>query len=254
MESFVSLGRLHIPIFGLFAAAGLMAALALGLRTAVLARIDRDAFWDLGFVAVIGAFVISRVVLVLENIPTFVHYPLAVLELPLLTSAGLAGTALLAGWYAWKRKLPVFGVLDATAPCAALLLAFQSLGLWADGTRFGMPTTVPWGVGSSFGRVHPVELYATVAWAVICLGLMLILREERTRGETAASGLVLGGLAYALLAFFRLPNVLYGTQTLDSEQWHGVEMIVAGGLLLAWLYGVSERARNRTAEEVSRAV
>ena len=254
MESFVSLGRLHIPIFGLFAAAGLMGALALGLRTAVMARIDRDAFWDLGFVTVIGVFLISRAVLVLENIPTFLRYPLAVLELPLLTLSGVWLTVLLACWYGWKRGLPLLGVLDAAAPCAALLLAFQSLGLWADGTRFGMPANVPWAVGSSFGRVHPVELYGVIAWAMICLALMLVLRAERVRGETAGFGLALAGLTNALLSFFRLPDVLYGTQTLDSEQWHGLELVVLGAVLLAWRYAVAGKTQSSAPKEMSRAV
>ena len=42
MHSFLSLGHLHIPIYGLFAAAGLMCAMALGLRTAPLVIITFD--------------------------------------------------------------------------------------------------------------------------------------------------------------------------------------------------------------------
>jgi hypothetical protein len=48
--------------------------------------------------------------------------------------------------------------------------------------------------------------------------------------------------------------VLYGTQTLDGEQWHGVEMIVAGAVLLAWRYAVRERTQSSPREEMSRAV
>ena len=77
MESFISLGRLHIPIAGIFAAAGLMCAMVLGLRTAALAGVDPDEFWNLGFVTVIAALVISRAVLVIENLSTFLRFPIA---------------------------------------------------------------------------------------------------------------------------------------------------------------------------------
>lgn len=255
MESFISLGRLHIPIFGIFAAIGLMCSLALGLRTAVLARVDRDAFWDLCFVSIISAFLLSRTVLILENLTTFIRYPLAVLELPFITSSGVFATLLLSWYYMRRRKLPVLGTFDAAAPCVALQLAFLSAGLWFDGTREGMPSTLPWAVGSSFGRVHPVELYAVAAWSIVCGLLLLLLARRPVRGEIAGFGLVLAGLVIALLGFFRLPELLYGTQTLDSSQWRGIKMIVAGGLLLAWRYAVAGRSPATAApREVSRAV
>lgn len=253
MESFVSLGRLHIPLTGIFAAAGLMCAMTLGLRTAALAAVDPDAFWNLGFVSVLAAFVISRAVLVIENLRTFLQFPMAVLELPTLTLSGLLGTVIFSLVYLRTRRLPLLGVIDAAASCIALLLGFLSAGSWMGGTREGMPTTLPWSVGSSFGRVHPVEIYAALAWLVVSAALFWLLLRHPARGVTAGVGLVLGGLTHSLLSFARLPNQLYGNQTLDGEQWHGLELIVIGGLLLAWRFAVAERSASLSAGEVSRA-
>jgi phosphatidylglycerol:prolipoprotein diacylglycerol transferase len=254
VESFVSLGRLHIPVTGIFAAAGLMSAMALGLRTAVLAGVDPDGFWNLGFVSVLGAFVISRAVLVIENLSTFLQFPVAVLELPTLTNTGLLCTLVFAGVYLRRHKLPLLGVLDAAAPCAPLFLAFLSVGSWMGGTREGMPTTLPWSVGSSFGRVHPVELYSAIVWGMTCAALLVVLKRRPLRGELAGFGLVAAGLANALLPFWKLPNMLYVDQRLDAQQWRGVEMIVIGSLLLAWRFAVADRRGAGAAQEVSRAV
>ena len=230
-----------------------MCALGLGLRTAVLAGIDRDAFWDWSFATVVGAFLLSRAVLIAENVRTFLQFPMAILELPALSTSGLLVTAVFSFWYLRRRKIPMLGALDAGMPCAALQLGFMSAGLFADGTREGMPSTLPWAVGSSFGRVHPIEAYGILVWGAICLALLAVLRRRPLRGETAGFGLVLAGLANALLDFFRLPNVLYGKQILDGQQWRGVEMIVLGGVLLAWRYAVRARAARR-GEEISRAI
>jgi phosphatidylglycerol:prolipoprotein diacylglycerol transferase len=238
VQSFLSLGRLHIPVYGLFAAAGLMCAMALGLRTARLARVDRDALWDTWLVAVISAFVLSRALLVGENLRLFLHQPLLVLELPSLNHPGEFMTAVITLLYLKRRQMPLLNVLDAVAPSVALLWASLSLGTFAEGTREGMPASIPWAIASLFGRVHPVEIYAAIADTLLCGLLLWVLRRARMPGQTGAWGLALGGLILFVLQFFRLPVVLYSTSPLDGDQQRGLEMMVAGGLLLSWLLGV----------------
>lgn len=235
MHPFLSFGRLQLPVFGLFAAAGLMAAMALGLRTSRMAGIDRDAFWDLGMVAVFSAFLLSRALLVVENLRIFFSYPLLVLELPSLTAGGLLLTGIAALAYLTRRRLPLLGVLDAAAPCAALLGAALEFGRVADGTREGMPTKAGWAIGSAFGRVHPVEIYSAIGWLAVCAALLWLLARTRRAGETAAWGLVLGGLLVFALDFFHLPAVLYGNGWLDKIQWEAVALMGGGCLTLVFL-------------------
>ena len=239
MHPFLSLGRLQLPIFGLFAAAGLMAAMALGLRTARMAHIDRDAFWDTGMVAVFSAFLLSRALLVAQNLRNFFAYPLLVLELPSLTSGGLLLTALATAAYLRYRHLPWLGTLDAAAPCAALLASFVSFGLVADGTREGMPVASP-SIASAFGHVHPVELYSAIAWLALCVILLQVLSRATRPGQTTASALLLGGLTVFLLDFFHLPAQLYSSHWLDRIQWRALLFVAAGCLVLLALAGASE--------------
>ena len=253
MQSFLSLGRFHIPVFGLFAAVGLMCSMALGQYVARRARVDRDALWDAGMVTVFAAFVFSRALLVVENLRTFLSYPVLVLELPSLTKEGLILTAIVAVIYVRHRRLPLLNTLDAAAPCLVLLCAFLSLGRMAEGTRDGMTTTVWWAIPSSFGRVHPVELYAAMSCLILCCVLLWVLWHSQAPGETAAWGLILGGLLVFLLTFFRLPSMLYSTSMLDGDQARALGLIVAGSLLLAWRVGVGAQY-GRVAKDVDDAV
>jgi phosphatidylglycerol:prolipoprotein diacylglycerol transferase len=240
VHPFISLGRLQLPVFGLFAAAGLMAAMMLGLRTARMAGIDRDAFWDTGMLAVFSAFLLSRALLVVENMRLFFAYPLLLLHLPSLTDGGLLLAALVTALYMRRRRLPLLCALDAAAPCAALLAAVLAFGRFADGTREGMPMAWRWAVTSAFGRVHPVELYSAIAWLAACAVLLWVLRRAKRAGETAAWGLLLGGLLLFVLDFFHLPAVFYGNAWLDRVQWRALMLIGGGCLMLVSLTDVRE--------------
>jgi len=240
VHPFISLGRLQLPVFGLFAAAGLMAAMALGLRTARMAGINRDAFWDAGMFAVFSAFLLSWALLAVENLRIFLAYPLLLLQLPSVTDGGLLLAAVVTALYMRRRRLPVLRALDAAAPCAALVAAALEFGRVADGTREGMPMAWRWAVASAFGQVHPVELYSAIAWLATCFGLLWVLARARRAGETAAWSLTLGGLLLFVLDFFHLPAVLYGNAWLDRVQWRALMLIGVGCLILVSLMDVRD--------------
>ena len=49
-----------------------------------------------------------------------------------------------------------------------------------------------------------------------------------------------------VLQFFRLPVALYANSLLDGYQLRGLEMMVAGGLLLSWLLGIGAQPPLQT--------
>jgi phosphatidylglycerol:prolipoprotein diacylglycerol transferase len=124
--SFFQLGHLHIPIFGVVAAIGLMAALAFSQITARYADLDGAALWDAGLTGMIAVFVISRVLLVVFNLHSFLMYPVLLLAVPSLTSTGVLLTAAFLVVYLRRKRLPLLAVLDASAPCAASAASIPS--------------------------------------------------------------------------------------------------------------------------------
>jgi phosphatidylglycerol:prolipoprotein diacylglycerol transferase len=246
------LGRVHIPVFGAFAAVGLVAALWLSQKTAKRVGLDADKVWDAGFAAAVAAFVASRVLLIVMDPRSFLHYPLLVMSLPSLTYGGMMMTGLLVWlWLRWK-KLPFRDVLDAWAPCACVLAAVLQWGHWVEGTDAGMPTKMPWGHvtpgDSMLGPVQPVQLFSiTVALALGAL-LWWRLPQRKFAGEVAAWALALGGLAAFLLDFIRQPDALHGALPLDAGQMVAVAATMAGAWL--WVQGLPHPLRDNAAQRM----
>jgi len=231
-SSFLHFGHFHIPLYGICAAAGLMAALTLCQVTARQVRLDAAAVWDSVLAMVFAALLISRTLLVAGSFRSFLSSPLLVLALPSLNDTGILLTAIFMGFYLRWKKLPLLGFLDAVTPCFALVWAFLSLGNLLDGTRDGMPTEPLFGMAAgSSGKVYPIEFYTMITALILCGILIRILPRLRHAGLGWAAGLTLGGAAIFLLDFFRLPSALFVAAMLDPVQWLGLAMITVGGAL-----------------------
>ena len=230
-------GHITLPTFGVLAALGLMAALALSLRTAAIAGLSPDRIWDAGLFVLISAFVLSRLLLIVMYLHAFLTYPILLLAVPSLTPLGLLLTGAVTVFYLRVRRLPLLATLDAWAPCATLVWAFLALGHFAEGSDPGLPTTLPWGIAMVAGgiRVHPVALYAVIVAALLTVALLRDLRRRQRRGDTALLALATVGIAQFLLTFLRQPDPSseFLGDILDPIQWVAIGMIVAAGII--WL-------------------
>lgn len=214
-----------------------MAALALSLRTAVIAGINPDQLWNAGLFVLLSAFVLSRLLLVVMYLHAFLTYPILLLAVPSLTPLGLLLTSIVTVLYLRVRRLPLLATLDAWAPCATLVWTFLALGHYAEGSDPGLVTSLPWGRPMIAGGIplHPVALYAAMVAVVLTIVLLLHLRRRRRRGDTAALALAVVGVAQFLLTFVRQPDPAVEVlgNVLDPIQWVGLGMIVAAGII--WL-------------------
>lgn len=257
VPGFLRLGRLHLPVYGLFAAAGLVVALGLSQRTARFVGIPAEKLWDAGLFGMIAAFLASRLLLVVMDPQAFLRYPLLVLSLPSLTYGGMALTGILVAVYLRRKRLPLPDVLDAWAPCAALLGAVLSLGHYFEGTDAGMPTRLPWGIvtpgDTVLGRVHPVQLYALAAYLVLCVVLLRRLAGRLRAGEVAGYGLLAGGVISFALGMLRQPIDSFGDGWLDPPQWIAVGAIIVGVLVLAMKSQVRREKLILTTDDVIQA-
>jgi phosphatidylglycerol:prolipoprotein diacylglycerol transferase len=229
-------GHLLLPTFGVLAAVGLMAALTLSLRTAATVSLNPEAVWNAGLFAILSAFVLSRLLLVVTNLHSFLAYPILLLMVPSLTATGLLLTTLVTAIYLRLRHLPLLPTLDAWAPCATLVWAFLALGHFAEGSDAGLPTTLPWGISipPDPTRLHPIALYAAIAAALLTLALLRQLPRRHRPGDILALALAAAGAIQFLLTFLRQPslfNVLLDN-LLDPIQWVSLGMILTAGLIL----------------------
>lgn len=251
------LGPLRFPVYGLFATAGLLSALGLSQPAARRAGLRPEALWDAGIFAVATAFVVSRLLLIVQNWAAFRAMPLLVLALPSLTPTGIAATLLLTLGYLRRKRLPVRRALDAWVPPLCLLAAWLQLGHFFEGTEAGLPTTLPWGVFAAgdtvLGRTHPVQLYAVAA--ALGLGCWLYLRLPRRRfdGEVAALGLGVGGALAFALDMLRQPRPdtwpgINASLPLDASQM-AAALCVLAAILLWWRQPAGRPAAAQRAPE-----
>ncbi|MDE1154767.1 MAG: prolipoprotein diacylglyceryl transferase [Acidobacteriaceae bacterium] len=234
----IGLGPVRLPVFALFATAGLMAALTLSQRTARRLGLDADRLWDAGIFAVAAAFVASRALLIAQNWKVFRMAPMLVLALPSLTGSGILLTALATLLYLRAKRLPLRRSFDAWAPSMALLTVFLQVGHFFEGTEAGMPTAKPWGIltpgDTVLGRTQPVQLFAATLALLLTLWLYRGAAHTSLRaGALAARAFLFGGLASFLLDMLRQPVAQDASLPLDPSQIAALAAIAAGSLL--WL-------------------
>jgi phosphatidylglycerol---prolipoprotein diacylglyceryl transferase len=229
-------GHLLLPTFGVLAAAGLMIALTLSLRTAVIVGLDPDKLWNAGLFTLLSAFFLSRLLLILTNLHSFLAYPILLLTVPSLTPTGILLTLIAVLIYLHLQHLPLLKSLDAWSPCATLIWAFLALGHFAEGTDAGLPTNLSWGLAipPDHIRLHPVPLYAAIAAVLLTAVLYLRLPRRGESGNTLTVALASTGTVQFFLTFFRQPYpYLNPTDTLlDPIQWIALGMIVLAGLVV----------------------
>jgi phosphatidylglycerol:prolipoprotein diacylglycerol transferase len=214
----VRLGPLRLSAYGLCAAVGLVGALWLSLRTARMVDLEPAEIWDAGLFGLGAAFVVSRLLLVVRNWTVFLRYPMLVLALPSLSYWAMGITAVAVGVYLRRKKMPLLAVMDAWAPCAALLAGFLELGHWMEGSDAGMP----WRRG---GRLLPAQEFGVLLSVVLMVVLLWRLPLRRRVGEVGGLGLVLGGAAAFLLRMVTQPT---GDGLLESAQWIAIGAMIVG--------------------------
>jgi len=129
-----------------------------------------------------------------------------------------------------RRRLPAWELMDATAPALALGYAIGRIGCFLVGDDYGRPTNLPWGVAFPVGlppttagelrqmfdlaipesvpdsqllRVHPTQVYETLACLAIWgIGLWLF-RRDWPKGQTALFVLGLLAVERFLVEFLR---------------------------------------------------
>ena len=244
-------GSIVIPAYGALAALGVLLALFLGLRTARIAGLDPNQFWNLCIVALFAAVAGSRLLLVAVNFSALRLHPrwllgLAMIHHPLLAVAGAVFGAVAAALYGRWQRMPLWPTLDALAAPLALGLGMEQVGALMAGSGYGTPTTLPWAVtyfhpittlwsGTPLGvPVHPVQAYAALAFLVLCLLLCLWLPRQPRQGDVAALALLGFGVAMYITEFWRDPegrgSVFDGA--LDGPQAVAVVLVLAGAAIL----------------------
>ncbi len=116
----------------------------------------------------------GRATYVLSNLPSFQGNLGSIFSLNpnLIELQGGLSIAVFSAWvYASQKRLDPWSCLDALTPFFSVLYLTISLHFFSAGSRYGLPTALPWGI-QLWGAVrHPVQLYHALGALIIMLAL-----------------------------------------------------------------------------------
>jgi phosphatidylglycerol:prolipoprotein diacylglycerol transferase len=245
------LGSIVIPSYGAIAALGVLIALFLAQRTARIAGLNTVQVWNLCVIALFAALVGARLLLIAVNWTTLRAHPSWAMSLAMVHHPLVAGAAALAGAaaafiYVRSKQMPLWITADALAAPIAVGLAFEQAGALLAGADYGTETGVRWAVtytsvlaarwsGTPLGvPLHPVQVYAALAYLTIAVALLVGLPLRRQAGDVAGLGLMATGVALFMTELVRDPEgrgtVLGGA--LDGPQVAAVSMVLLGAVVL----------------------
>ena len=145
-------------------------ALAVGARAAKWLGLDGDHIYNAGLYGLLAGVVAGRFAHVLAFWPAYRSQPLEIFGFNttafLLWPGILAGVAT-AGWYIYRRRIPLVTMLDAFAPGLLGGLAVAAIGAVLTGRDAGAPANLPWSVTLWGVERHPVQIYEMIALAAV---------------------------------------------------------------------------------------
>jgi phosphatidylglycerol:prolipoprotein diacylglycerol transferase len=244
MYPHLHIGPITLQTFGLMFALAFLAAGALVWKR--LGEIGKPVDWayEIGFSALIGGVIGSRVYFIVQNYDDVKHDVVGSIFSGggLVWYGGVIGGALGVVLWAWYRDFLRLALLDLAAPALALGYAIGRCGCQLSGDGdYGKPWNGPWAMSYPHGTVptdrtvHPTPIYETL---VMGFGAWLLwqLRDRFRTGVLFAIYLVYAGTERFLVEFIRRnKEVALG---LTSAQLESLGMMVVG---LVWIYAVKRR-------------
>jgi phosphatidylglycerol---prolipoprotein diacylglyceryl transferase len=205
--------------YGVLLAAAYLLGLQFALARAKARGLDPNRVMDLGIWIIVSALIGAKLLLLIVEWDTYGRNPSELMTLVRsggVFYGGLILAVIVAFWYLWRHRMPVWSVSDTFAPGIALGHVIGRMGCFFAGCCFGKPASVPWAVtfhseyaARNVGTpinipLHPAQLYEAGAELLI-LGL-LIATERKGRpfaGRTFWGYMLLYGISRFIIEFYR---------------------------------------------------
>jgi len=239
MFPILHIGPLAVQAAGLFVLASIYIGMILTEKRTVHSGLKSASLDNLILLALFGFLAGGRVFFALTHLDSFRASPLDIFSVnPSLfdLASGLAAGLIVALVYGQRKGLAFRPTLDALTPFFATVMVGLGLSHLADGSAFGMETSLPWGIELHGAVRHPSQVYE-IAAALFILNLIGLRKPfpaagaqflafiawtagahlflEAFRGD---STLVFGGLRLGqILAWIVLASALFGWEMLQSR-------------------------------------
>ncbi|HEY0318513.1 MAG TPA: prolipoprotein diacylglyceryl transferase family protein, partial [Solirubrobacterales bacterium] len=207
----IEIGPLTLQTFGLMFALAFLAAGALVWKRFTELGKPGDWAYEMGFAALIGGVVGSRVYFLVQNYSEVKNDLLGNLfsGSGLVWYGGVIGGALAVIAWAWYRDFLNLTLLDVAAPALALGYAIGRCGCQLSGDGdYGKAWNGPWAMSYPDGTVptdqtvHPTPIYETLAMGLVAW-LLWRWRDRFAPGAVFGFYLIFAGIERFLVEFIR---------------------------------------------------
>jgi len=218
---FFRLGPLELRWYGLMYVISFILAYLLISRNAAKKNIalSKDDVADLIFYIALGVILGGRIGYVLfYNLSYYIDNPLkifAVWEGGMSFHGGLLGTIATSFYFARKKRIAFFRLVDLCVPVVPVGLGLGRLGNFINGELYGRVTSVPWGMVFPGGGVHPrhpSQLYEAVLEGPVLFTVLWLVQRKKNLpvGIVFWCFFALYGLFRFLVEFTREPDEQLG--------------------------------------------
>lgn len=211
----LKIGSFELASYGVMTALGYAAASWYLVRRLQAVKLDKDTFWNIIFIAFLGALIGSKLLYIILSWPllgdTFTAKIANIFHNFRYGFVFFGGMILsVASLYAYlkKKHLPILPTADFLITALPLGHALGRIGCFLAGCCYGKPTTLPWGVVFTNPDtlvpvqlqgvpLHPTQLYETAC----NLLLFFYLHKAYQKKHTAGSILIRYIIGYSAIRF-----------------------------------------------------
>lgn len=243
------LGPVEVAWYGLIIVTGMFLATWLSMKEANRRGIEEDFIVDLAFWILPAGILGARLYFVLFELPTYLSDPIRIFffwEGGLAIYGGLILGFLTLYWYAEKRKVPLWLLVDVLAPHVMLA---QAIGRWgnfinqeAHGTEVSrsfleglrLPRFIIDQMNINGAYYHPTFLYESI-WNLIGFAILMTLRAKThifRRGEVFLSYMIWYGFGRFFIEGLRTDSLLIGGAIRVSQALSLLLFIAGIGLVV----------------------
>ena len=240
----LKIGPFTVYGYGLMIAIGILLAYFTGERRAKKRGLPYEHVFNLVICCVPGGFVGAKLLYWITEWksiaadPSFMRYTLTDGFVVFGGIIGGIGTAIL---YCRAKGLKFLPFFDTLMPSVALAQGFGRIGCFLAGCCYGKETGSPLSVtftDSSFApngvALVPTQIYSSILDFLNYFVLLIILKNQKKDGETAAAYLIFYSAGRFVLEFFRGDLARGNVGALSTSQFISIFTFAAGIFMLAF--------------------